>query len=608
MKEGDYYSAALNYQSALDIDSSGIELMNKYADACRLILDHKKAEHWYNKIYAIDKGKNFPEVTFWLAMTKKSNGKYKEAQKLFAKYYKKYKKRKTYFVVKAEQEAAACEYAQIVMAGKPGAISVVHMDTSINTINADFDAYEENDSVFYFSSARKEQPDGYTKLYAAGKNNIKELPFSKNVRGHVANTAISQDGKRFYFTKCENIHNNEVLCEILVSERQDTTWSKPVKLNEEINLEGYTATQPCIGYNDSLGEMLFFASNRPGGTGKMDIWVSPISPDGKYGKPYNPGKPINSIDNEITPFYCNRCQALFFSSDWHKGLGGYDVFHSYFEKGKFSEPDNMEYPINSSYNDLYFTLNKNGTRAYIASNRPGSYFVKNETCCNDIYRIDFPSQDTAGKKPPVDSVKVMITQLKLLVPLTLYFHNDEPDNKTLATTTAKNYKKTHDDYIALGDKYKSEYSAGLKGDAKDRAVTDIESFFEDSVETGMQNLEKFAQVLVKVLEKGEQVTVTMKGYCSPLASTEYNVNLAKRRISSLKNYFNEYENGILNKYINNTDSIKGKLELLEEDIGELKAGKEVSDNANDVKNSVYSRAAAIERKIQIIAISTAKYE
>ena len=120
----------------------------------------------------------------------------------------------------------------------------------------------------------------------------------------------------------------------------------------------------------------------------------------------------------------------------------------------------------------------------------------------------------------------------------------------------------------------------------------------------MQDLEKFAKLMVKVLLDSEHVKITMKGYCSPLASTSYNVNLAKRRISSLRNYFMEYDNGYFRKYVDNPNPNEGSIEFFNEDIGELKASPNVSDNPNDQKNSVYSRAAAVERKIQIIAIST----
>ena len=119
----------------------------------------------------------------------------------------------------------------------------------------------------------------------------------------------------------------------------------------------------------------------------------------------------------------------------------------------------------------------------------------------------------------------------------------------------------------------------------------------------MQDLDKFARLMEDVLARGEKVKITMKGYCSPLASTDYNVNLAKRRISSLRNYFTEYKDGMFTKYINTEDSTKNYLKLTDVEIGELPKSN-VSDDVKDVKNSVYSPYAARERKIQIIAVSS----
>jgi hypothetical protein len=122
------------------------------------------------------------------------------------------------------------------------------------------------------------------------------------------------------------------------------------------------------------------------------------------------------------------------------------------------------------------------------------------------------------------------------------------------------------------------------------------------VDVGMNELTKFALLLEQVLAKNEKVVITMKGYCSPLASTDYNVNLAKRRISSLRNYFNEYKGGMFVKYVDNPDSTQGRITYEDVDIGELPISK-VSDDLKDKKNSVYSPSAARERKIQIIAVS-----
>jgi hypothetical protein len=193
-------------------------------------------------------------------------------------------------------------------------------------------------------------------------------------------------------------------------------------------------------------------------------------------------------------------------------------------------------------------------------------------------------------------------KIKLLVPLTLYFHNDEPEPKTTLTVTTKSYDSTYVQYRRLQPQYLTEYAMGLKGNEKIAATDLVENFFTDSVEAGLDQLNKFSSLLKQVLENGETVKITMKGYCSPLASTNYNINLAKRRISSLRNYFREYNQGQFVKYIENSTPGVGRIIFEDVQIGELPASK-VSDNFKDKRNSVYSPGAASERKIQIIAIS-----
>lgn len=127
----------------------------------------------------------------------------------------------------------------------------------------------------------------------------------------------------------------------------------------------------------------------------------------------------------------------------------------------------------------------------------------------------------------------------------------------------------------------------------------------DSLDAGMDGLKQFSDLLEKVLVSGETVKITMKGYCSPLASTDYNVALARRRISSLRNYFNETKKGLFVKYINNTAMKGGKIIFEDVDVGELPKSK-VSDDVKDKRNAIYSPFAASERKIQIIAVSYVK--
>lgn len=614
----DYSSAAQIYNQIILIDSSKIEYQLLFADASRLNHDGDAALHWYKKIYKKDNGKLYKEVPFYMAMQLKTEGKYKEAKKYFDKYYKKQRnskdKEKKQMALKAKQEYEACDIAQVLIKN-PVNVKVHHLDSAINSRVSEYAPFEY-DSLLYFSSLRdKSKQDeagvGFNKLYTAHKSPIKQNRFLKaqeldslfnknNI--HNANTSFNHDFTKIFVSRCEALNATQYRCDIYFSEFKENNWTEFQKLPPPINVAGVTTSQPC--FSELNGKpVLFFSSNRAGGEGGMDIWYTSINSDGSFETPINAGKKINTIEDEITPWFVKENQTLFFSSTWHKGLGNFDIFSSVYKNNEFSDIQNIGYPINSSYNDIYYSINSNKNRAYISSNRIGSYFEDKPNCCNDIY--SFPITPLTEPPKPIDTTEYIINQMKVLVPLTLYFHNDEPEPKTKVIVTKKNYKKTYDDYTVLKPKYLSEYSRGLEGDQKDYAINRVENFFEDSVDAGMQDLEKFALLLEQVLLRGEKVKITMKGYCSPLASTDYNVNLAKRRISSLRNYFTEYGNGKFVKYIDNTNENEGKIEFFNEDIGELPVSK-VSDDVKDTRNSVYSPYAAAERKIQIIAISYLK--
>lgn len=612
--ENDYFGASIYYNKAILIDSITPAIQYKYAEASRLNYDVDIADHWYSKVYKKDpQGRVYPECMFWLATIKKSKGKYKEAKKYFDKYAKKNKRKKNgYLVKKAIQEVAACDYAQLLLANADKTITIIHLDTTVNSKVSEY-APILKDSILYFSSLRnskdrdKKHPINYNKIYTSMHDSLKwetakELDTIFNTAGiHNANTAFNANYTTAYITRCNQKNAQEFICEIYSSDFENGNWQPFKKLPPEINSDGTNNTQPAVGMLNNR-TVLFFASNRSGGEGNMDIWYSTINVDKTYGNAINAGKKINSIEDEITPFYCNSCEQLFFSSTWHKGLGGFDIFKSDYKEGYFTEPKNLGSPINTSYNDIYFSVNSVKSEAYLSSNRIGSYFEEKESCCNDIYMFKTPK--TIAPPKQVDSAQLLVQQMKLLVPLTLYFHNDEPDKKTIAITTKKNYKKTFEDYVALREQYKKEYAKGANKEEKERANNDIDIVFDDSVSAGMQDLDKFTQLLLKVMKEKEKVVITIKGFCSPLASTDYNINLAKRRIVSLRNYFNEYDNGIFLNYINNKNADEGSITFIDEEIGELKARANVSDDYYDTKNSVYSPAAALERKIQIIAIAT----
>ncbi len=611
MADKDYQGAALYYSRCMYRDSSLLSTQYAYAEASRLNYDFDIAYYLYTKIYARDNGKKYPLSIYWMGQILKSKSNYRDAKKWFIKLTKSKKNKqleKEGWYAKAQKEIEACDLS-LFMSSNAVPLSMEHLDTTINSKVSEYAAIERDSNQLYFSSLRDAKRRdinaiNYNKIYTSTLKGekykrIKELDTNFNSANlHTANTCFNETNTKMIISKCQAKNASEYTCELYESTYSVNHWLRPQKLPAPINITGVSATQPCFGKLDSLN-VLFFASNRAGGEGAMDIWYSPIAKDGSYGTPINCGKNINTNEDEITPWFSTKEQQLYFSSTYHKGMGGFDIFVAPVKKDTFLIASNIGFPINSSFNDIYYSKNKKGTRAYLSSNRKGSFFESKQNCCNDIYRYELKADE-----PPVkfDSLGYAKNQLKVLVPLTLFFHNDEPDAKTTATITEKNYQKTYEDYIVLKPQYIYEFPKGREPDEKELAINKIENFFADSVDAGMQDLEKFAILLENVLKKGEKVVITMKGYCSPLASTSYNVNLAKRRISSLRNYFMQYKNGVFVKYVNNTNPQEGRITFEDVDIGELTASK-VSDDVKDISNSVYSPYAGAERKIQIIAVS-----
>ncbi len=618
----DWNAAVQYYNRLLRKDSANNAIKFRYAELSYLNYDLDVAFKYFLSVSASDHGEKFPLCFYYLGQLCKHKEQYKEAKAWFTRFTKlNYSgERNNYFNAKTNIELEACDWAMQEVKKKK-TLSIEHLSQSINSKSNEFAAVEK-DSVLYYASAKfpdKKSDDGdevFSKIYRAefkGKRwqKIRALDSTINKSHfHQANAAFNEENTLMIVSKCSLINSSEYHCDLYLSKKQNNKWTNPSFLDARINAPNSTNTQASFAKVNGK-TLLFFASNREGGEGDMDIWYAQMTDSGTFEKPVNAGKTINTVDDEITPWFDNANQVLFFSSTYFKGLGGYDIFKSEFKNKAFSPPQNLAYPINSSYNDVYYSMNSGATKSYLSSNRLGSYFENKVNCCNDIYRFKIDTVKVVPVIPTIvpptrkDTVIAMKEQLKLLVPLTLYFNNDEPDPRTKNIVTTKNYENLYFEYSRYSQMYANEFSKGLTGEQKEAAADDILNFFSDSLDVGFDHLKRFAEMLQKVVLNNETVKITFKGYCSPLASSDYNINLAKRRISSLENYFTEYKNGWFLKYINNPNEKEGKIIFEEVDIGELSVSK-ASDDFKDKRNSVYSPKAACERKIQILAIQFGK--
>jgi hypothetical protein len=364
-KERDYYGASLYYKKAMVLDSNNLEVVYKYAESLRLYNEYELGEQYYQYIYKQDQGKNFKEALFWLASMQKYNAKYQDARKNFTRFSTIYKDKQAFFYKKAKQEIGSCEFAQNLMQDTLPLV-INNLGPSVNTTNAEFSPLIINDTTLFFSSLRSDKiiertkevndPTYHIKIYTAVKSDSgwvtkKEIsPSVNSIKSHNANGTFTSDKRHFYFTRCDD----EFKCGIYVSDIDNGQWKEARLAEGALNLDGYTSTQPFITVHDKQ-ELLFFASDRPGGEGSMDIWWG-ILENGKVKDIYNAGRKINSIDEELSPYYDAKEKVLYFSSAWHYGLGGYDIFKSPGKPGFSGTPENLGYPINTSTNDFYFTF------------------------------------------------------------------------------------------------------------------------------------------------------------------------------------------------------------------------------------------------------------
>ena len=175
--------------------------------------------------------------------------------------------------------------------------------------------------------------------------------------------SFTKDGNTFYFSSCEGEGSSD--CTILVSYLEDGRWTAPEPLNDYINEKGSENKQPAIS---ATGDTLFFSSDRTGGYGGSDIWMSlrGIEPE-SWGPAINMGDEINSSEDDITPYFSSAYNCLIFASNGHVGYGGHDLYAA---KGEsFFEPElfNLSYPFNSPLDDTYFNIFD--SLGFIASNR-----------------------------------------------------------------------------------------------------------------------------------------------------------------------------------------------------------------------------------------------
>lgn len=283
-----------------------------------------------------------------------------------------------------------------------------------------------------------------------------------NTKNHDASIALAADGQKLFVFHSTEKDGGDIYMSTLTGD----VWGEAQALGPNINTKYWEGS--CSISADE--QTLYFASERPGGSGGKDIYVSNKMPDGSWGKAVNLGPAINTIFNDDAPFIHPDGITLFFSSEGHNSIGGYDIMYSVFKDGKWGEPTNIGYPINTTEDERYYVLTADGEHGYYSSDMKGGFGQQ------DIYSV---SPGFFGEKPILALVVGTV------------FANDKAVDATINVTNAETGEKqgTYHSNSSSG-----KYLIALTPGNNYKVAIEVEGYEAQIQYVNVKSLETFVQV------------------------------------------------------------------------------------------------------------------
>lgn len=386
-----YYRAAMAYQKVLKADSLHYRAAYQLAESYRNLFSYAKAAKYYAKV-AKEASASFPLATYYYAQTLNYQQKYEEALYWYEQFLNNPKEVNTQYIVQAKKEEAGCVQALIAQQSAERQNLLTQLREPINSSFQDFaPAIYLHDSSLLISSTRLADKgeisyrsgEGFSDQYVwqldstGWKDLTSEARFRQlNTRWSDASGSFTADKKTYYFTRCGI---NAKLCKIYVSEWKSGKWQEARPLGDAINLKGSNSKHPAVS---ASGDTLIFSSDRKGGKGGADLWMSIKNEASGWQAAKNLGSYINTPQDEISPFYYAKDDLLIFASDGWQGMGGMDLYLTKIRAAQEAEPTALAPPFNSSQDDCFLVFGN--ARGYLASNRLGDFDIYTFTKAADF--------------------------------------------------------------------------------------------------------------------------------------------------------------------------------------------------------------------------------
>jgi OmpA-OmpF porin, OOP family len=380
------------------------------AESYRLFEDYKDSGIHYKRLLDAKYDELYPLARLWYGICLRAQAQFDAAITQLVQFRSSYTGEADYTAI-ADRELANCRFAKEQYQHPPW-FDVSRLDGAVNTGAGNY-ALSYFGAGILFTSSRIADDDrkNINRIYFTALHDTsapKMVSFGSTIKTpykEFGTPSADATGKRIYFTAWYR-QGDKIITKVCLSERKGNEWSAPQELNAQVNEEGYNSKQPFI---TSDGKKLFFASDKPGGMGGDDIWVSDLGDDGQPLNSTNLGNTVNTSSDEQSPYYDPRQKRLVYGSKGFVGFGGFDLYESRGSGTSWSPPQNMGYPLNSPKDDLYYLQDKDDlNRFYFSSDRESD-------CCFSIFEGKIKVFTLAGQvidcgtQLPVPGVKVTLT-------------------------------------------------------------------------------------------------------------------------------------------------------------------------------------------------------
>lgn len=555
-----YYNAAAYEQAvtevrrALKADPQYIESWLLLGDISNLKNDYATAIDAYSRAIVIDPA-FFPPAFYILANLQFRENKYTEAIASYERYLSLGVAR-TAEVTRAEKNIQSARF-RIYALAHPVDYHPVNMGSAINSTGYDFINYLSADgAALYFTrripNIRQNDEDFYVSYRLGDTAWSAALPLGPpiNTPGDEGALCLSPDGQLLFFAAC-NRPDGYGSCDIYYSTRQDNNWSDPKNLGPTVNSPSWES-QP--GFSPD-GRTLYFVSNRSGGFGKSDIWITRLQDDGSWSVPENAGDKINSVEDERSPFIHPDGVTLYFSSKGWPGMGEGDIFVSRLDvNGSWSIPENIGFPVNTDADEMNLVVDNVGKYAYISSAAEGGFGLQ------DIYRFRLPE---AARPLPVTYMKGLVFDSVSGQKLSARFSLTDVDNNNvivqsesnaqtgeflLAIPTNRNYALTVEKrgYLFYSAHFRlqgvHEFSepflrdVPLKPIVKGEIATLNNIFFEtDSARLLPESTAELNKLLL-LLTSNPGLAIEISGHTDNTGTPAYNLELSEKRARAVYDF------------------------------------------------------------------------